>query len=349
MNPEGPETADPTSPAPPSGAAQFVWYLVRRIAQAVPVLAIVAVGVFFLLEMAEGDAVDAYLAGIGAGDAGFAADLRERYGLGDGTGTRFLTYVMRLVQFDLGQSVAFSRDVLSVILERLPNTFLMMVSAIMLSASMGVLLGGVAALRRGGPVDASITVGALILNAMPGFWLGLLGIILFAVKLRWLPIGGLSTLDADYGPIGATLDVARHLVLPVTTLALTYLALYVRLMRGAMIEVGESGWVIAARARGVPEPNVVLRHIGRPALLPVVTMIGLQSGTLLGGSVIIESVFSIPGLGSLAFEAVNQRDLQLLAGILLAGTLLVVVVNIIIDVIYGLLDPRVRVGSGQAT
>lgn len=349
MKPEGPETADPTSPAPPTGTAQFVGYLFRRIVQAVPVLAIVAMGVFFLLEMAEGDAVDAYLAGIGAGDAGFAADLRERYGLGEGTVTRFLTYVMRLVQFDLGQSVAFSRDVLSVILERLPNTFLMMVSAIMLSASMGVLLGGVAALRRGGPVDAGITVGALILNAMPGFWLGLLGIILFAVKLRWLPIGGLSTLDADYGPIGTTLDVARHLVLPVTTLALTYLALYVRLMRGAMIEVGESGWVTAARSRGVPERNVVLRHIGRPALLPVVTMIGLQSGTLLGGSVIIESVFSIPGLGSLAFEAVKQRDLQLLAGILLAGTVLVVVVNILVDVIYGFLDPRVRVGSDQAS
>jgi len=349
MSAEGPDTADRSSPAPPSGTVQFVRYLVRRLAQAVPVLAIVAVGVFGLLEMSEGDAVDAYLAGIGAGDAGFAADLRERYGLGEGPGTRFLTYVMRLVQFDLGQSVAFSRDVVSVILERLPNTFLMMVSAIMLSASMGVLLGGVAALRRGGPVDAGITVGALILNAMPGFWLGLLGIILFAVKLRWLPIGGLSTLDADYGPIGATLDVARHLVLPVTTLALTYLALYVRLMRGAMIEVGKSGWVTAARSRGIPESNIVLRHIGRPAVLPVVTMIGLQSGTLLGGSVIIESVFSIPGLGSLAFEAVKQRDLQLLAGILLAGTVLVVIVNILVDVIYGLLDPRVRVGSDQAT
>lgn len=331
----------------PTTAGRFVRFLLWRLAQAIPVLVLVAVGVFFLLEMAEGDAVDAYLAGIGAGDAGFAADLRERYGLGDGMGTRFLIYISQLVQFDLGHSIAFSRDVVSVILERLPNTLLMMGSAILLSASMGVLLGGIAALRRGGPLDAGITFGALILNAMPGFWLGLMGIILFAVKLRWLPIGGLSTLDADYGPIRATLDVARHLVLPVVTLALTYLALYVRLMRGSMIEVDRSGWVTAARARGVPERSVVLRHIGRPAVLPVVTMVGLQSGTILGGSVVIETVFSIPGLGALAFEAVNQRDLQLLAGILLAGTILVVLVNILVDLAYGLLDPRVRLGAGR--
>jgi peptide/nickel transport system permease protein len=320
----------------------FVRFLIRRILQGLPVLALVAVGVFILLELAEGDAVDAYLAGIGSGDAGFAAQLRERYGLGDSLWTRFATYVMQLVQFDLGYSVAFSRDVVSVILERLPNTLLMMVSAICLSASMGAILGGWAALKRGGPIDIIITSAALVLNAMPGFWLGLLGIILFAVKLRWLPIGGISTLDADYGPIRATLDTAWHLVLPVVTLALTYLALYVRLMRGAMIETGTSGWVQAARARGVPHRNIVLHHMARPALLPIVTMIGLQSGTLLGGSVVIESVFSIPGLGALAFEAVTQRDLPLLAGILLAGTLLVIIVNIAIDLLYHLLDPRVR-------
>lgn len=348
MTASGPDKPDSGIGAPPSGAARLAAFLARRILQAVPVLALVAVGVFGLLELAEGDAVDAYLAGIGAGDAGLAAELRERYGIGEGPGARFLTYATRLAQLDLGHSIAFSRDVSAVILERLPNTLLMMMSAILLSASMGVLLGGIAAMRRGGPLDAGITLGALILNAMPGFWLGLLGIILFAVKLRWLPIGGLSTLDADFGPVRAMLDVARHLVLPVLALALTYLALYVRLMRGAMIEAGESGWVLAARARGVPERQVVLRHIGRPALLPVVTMVGLQSGTLLGGSVVIETVFSIPGLGALAFEAVSQRDLQLLAGILLTGTLLVVAVNVIVDLAYGMLDPRVRLGAGEA-
>jgi peptide/nickel transport system permease protein len=344
INAGAPGKRAPAAP-PPAEAVQFFRFLAFRLLQAVPVLVLVALGVFLLLELAQGDAVDAYLAGIGSGDPGFAAQLRERYGLGDSVGTRLLTYLLNLAQLDLGYSVAFSRDVLSVIAERLPNTLIMMTSAIFLSAAMGVLLGGLAALYRGTAVDTGISFTALILNAMPGFWLGLLGIILFAVKLRWLPIGGLTTMDSGFGPLRAVLDMAWHLVLPVTTLALTYLALYVRLMRGAMIEAGSSGWVKAARARGVASSSIVLRHMARPALLPVVTMIGLQSGTLLGGSVVIESIFSVPGLGALAFEAVTQRDLPLLAGILLAGTLLVVLVNIAVDLAYRFLDPRVRQGA----
>jgi len=322
-------------------------WLVRRVAQAIPVMALVALGVFGLLELAEGDAVDAYLAGIGGADAGFAAELRKEYGLGEGLFSRFATYVARLATLDLGYSVAFSRDVGDVILDRLPNTLLLMGSAILLSASLGAALGALAALRRGGPVDSAITVAALILNATPGFWLGLLGIILFAVRLRWLPIGGIATFDADLGPVAAVLDTARHLVLPVVTLALTYLALYVRLMRGAMVEAAASGWVRAARARGVPAGRIAWGHMARPALLPVVTMLGLQAGTLLGGSVVIETVFAIPGLGSLAYEAVTQRDLPLLAGILLAGTLLVVAVNILIDLVYLWLDPRVSLSGAS--
>lgn len=339
-------TLGPPDPRP-TRAKQLLLYLARRIVQALPVLALVALGVFVLLEMAQGDAVDAYLAGIGSGDAGFAAQLRERYAIGDTIGARFATYALRLATLDLGYSVAHSRPVAAIILDRLPNTLMMMAAAICLSSAMGVLLGGIAALRRGGPADAVISTTSLVLNAMPGFWLGLLAIIAFAVKLRWLPVGGISTFDAAYGPAGTVLDVAWHLTLPVTTLALTYLALYVRLMRGAMIEAASSGWVEAARARGVPRRALIFRHMGRPALLPVVTMIGLQAGTLLGGSVVIETVFAIPGLGALAFEAVSQRDLPLLAGILLCGTLLVVVMNICVDLIYGLLDPRL-VAGGEA-
>jgi len=297
--------------------------------------------VFLLLELAEGDAVDAYLAGTGAGDAGLAAALREEYGLTDSLPVRFLTYAVRLATLDLGHSFAFSRPVAGVIGERLPVTLLLMGSAVMLSGALGVLLGGLAAWRAGRAADLSITVAALVLNAMPGFWLGLLGLILFAVKLRWLPLGGIGTIGADLPPLAAAVDLARHLVLPVATLALTYLALYVRLMRAAMLDAAGSGWVLAARARGLPEARVLLRHMARPALLPVVTMIGLQAGGMLGGSVVIESVFAIPGLGRLAFEAVSQRDLPLLAGILLAGTVTVVAVNIIVDLLYRRLDPRV--------
>ncbi len=319
-------------------------FLGRRLQQAVPVLLIVAVGVFFLLEIAEGDAVDAYLAATGAGDAGLAAQLREQYGLTDTLATRFLTYATRLATLDLGHSVAFDRPVLEVIATRLPVTLMLMGSAILVSGALGVILGGLAGWRRGGPADLTITVTALILNAMPGFWLGLLAIILFAVKLRWLPLGGIGSIGADLSGLAAVLDTVRHLLLPVGTLALTYLALYVRLMRAAMIEAADSGWTLAARARGLPERGIVLRHMARPALLPVVTMLGLQAGAMLGGSVVIETVFAIPGLGRLSFEAVTQRDLPLLAGILLAGTLVVVVVNILIDLLYRRLDPRVGDG-----
>jgi peptide/nickel transport system permease protein len=323
----------------------------RRLVQAVPVLLLVAVAVFALLELAEGDAVDAYLAGTGSGDAGFAAELRERYGLNDSLALRFATYMTRLATLDLGPSIAFARPVAEVIAERLPVTLLLMGSAVCLSGALGVILGGIAGWRYGRAEDRAITVAALVLNAMPGFWLGLLGLILFAVKLRWLPLGGIGTIGAELGPVAAVADTARHLVLPVATLALTYLALYVRLMRAAMIEAAGSGWVLAARARGLGERRIVLRHMARPALLPVVTMLGLQAGAMLGGSVVIETVFAIPGLGRLAFEAVTQRDLTLLAGILLAGTVMVIAVNIAVDLVYRRLDPRIADdadGGGRA-
>ncbi len=324
-------------------------FLGRRLLQAVPVLGLVAIGVFILLEIAEGDAVDAYLAGTGSGGApGFAAELRAQYGLEDSWPVRFATYALRLVTLDLGWSIAFSRPVGALILERLGNTLLLMGSAVMLSASLGVILGGIAARRQGGPVDALITTSALVLNAMPGFWLGLLLLILFAVKLRWLPLGGIGTLGAESGGLAGALDTARHLVLPVVTLSLTYLALYVRLMRGAMLEAAHSFWVLAARARGLSARRIVMNHMARPSLLPVVTMLGLQAGAMLGGSVVIETVFAIPGLGSLAYEAVTQRDLPLLAAILLAGTLLVVLVNILVDLLYRRLDPRVADDLGLA-
>ncbi|MEZ5669774.1 MAG: ABC transporter permease [Alphaproteobacteria bacterium] len=313
----------------------------RRLVHALPVVLIVATGVFGLLELAPGDAVDAYLAGTGSGDAAFAERLRQDWGLDRSLVTRFLVYLEALVTFDFGWSVAMSAPVADAILDRLPNTLLMMGSAIVLSAALGSVLGGIAALRRGSAVDTGITVGALILNAMPNFWLGLVFIVLFVIKLSLFPLGGMESIDGPTGLLGRAADMAWHLVLPVLTLALTYMALYLRLMRGAMIETQASDWVRAARARGIPRRRLVLRHIARPALLPVVTMLGLQTGNLLGGSVVVENVFAIPGLGSLAYEAVRQRDLALVAGILLAGTLLVIAVNLVVDIAYAWLDPRV--------
>jgi peptide/nickel transport system permease protein len=325
-------------------------FILRRLLQGIPVVLIVAVGVFFILEAAPGDAVDACLAQIGGGDATLAAQLREQWGLDQSELGRFIAYLTSIVTLDLGRSVAVGGPVVDAILVRLPATLLLMGASLTLSASLGMLLGGIAALRRGGVTDSTLTIGALVLNAIPGFWLGLILIVVFVVWLGWFPNAGFSSINAPTDPIGRALDIAWHLVLPVMTLGLTYMALYLRLMRSAMIETRGSTWVRAARARGLPESRIVRRHMARPALLPVVTMIGLQAGAMLGGSVVIETVFAIPGLGSLAYLAVSQRDLPLIAGIVLAGTILVIIVNILVDLSYARIDPRVtderRAGIG---
>lgn len=315
-------------------------FILRRLAHAIPVLFIVAVGVFFLLELAPGDAVDAYLAETGGGDQAFAERLRAQWGLDQSLPLRFLIYMEALVTLDLGYSVAVSAPVVEAILVRLPNTIMLMGAAILLSATLGVLLGGFSAMRRGRPEDGILSATGLVLNSMPNFWLALIFIVVFVVGLGWFPLAGISSIDPPDDPIGRVLDTAWHLVLPVVTLALTYMALYQRLMRSAMIETRSSGWVRAARARGLPSSRIVRGHIARPALLPVVTMLGLQAGTMLGGSVVIETVFSIPGLGNLAFLAVSRRDLPLIAGVILAGAVMVIVINLLVDLSYSRLDPR---------
>ena len=315
--------------------------IVRRLVHAIPVILIVATGVFVLLEVAPGDAVDSYLARTGSGDAAMAEQLRQQLGLDQSPVVRFLAYMEALLTLDLGWSVAANAPVTEAIALRLPNTVLLMSASILVSALLGILLGGFAAMRRGRPEDGIVSSIGLALNSMPNFWLALILIVVFAVGLDWFPLSGMSSIRAPDDPLGRAADTAWHLVLPVLTLSLTYMALYLRLMRGAMIETRTSGWVRAARARGLPQARIVRGHIARPALLPVVTMLGLQAGTMLGGSVVIETVFAIPGLGSLAYLAVSRRDLPLVAGVVLAGTLMVIAINLLVDISYSRLDPRV--------
>ena len=313
---------------------------------AVPVLAIVAIGTFALLESAPGDAVDAYL-GTTGGDRGLVDQLRKDWGLDKGPLQRLGLYLAALLRLDLGWSVAFSRPVLDVILERLPNTLLLMGCAVALSFGLGSFLGVIAGNRPGGPTDRLLSIGSLALYAVPGFWLGLVLIVLFAVQLRWLPSGGIETIASGKQGLARAADIARHLVLPVAALGMLYLALYLRMMRSAMAEVWRQDFARAAFARGVPRRRVVWRHVARNALLPLVTMLGLQAATMLGGSVVIESVFAVPGLGRLAQEAVAQRDTPLLLGIILVGAVMVILVNLAVDIAYAALDPRV--GAGPET
>jgi len=319
----------------------------RRLLGSIPVLLIVVAGTFLLLEAAPGDAVDAYVVSVG-GDAGLIEELRRQWGLDQSAMTRFATYLWALTHGDLGWSVTFSRPIRDVILERLPNTFLLMGSATALSFGLGSLLGIVAGARPGSFRDRALSIGSLALYAVPGFWLGLVLVVIFSVELRWLPLGGIETIASGKTGLDRVLDIARHLVLPVAALGFIYLALYLRMMRAGMAEIWRQDFVLAAKARGISRRRLVLRHVARNALLPLVTMLGLQSATMLGGSVVIESVFSVPGLGRLAQEAVASRDAPLLLGIILVSAVLVIVVNLVVDIIYAMLDPRVGATEGAA-
>lgn len=322
--------------------------LKRRAVSAIPVLLIVLVFTFVLLENASGDAVDAYLVSIGGGDAGLRDVLREQYGLNGSVLARFWLYASSVLRLDLGWSLAFDRPVLGLIVERLPNTLLLMGSATTLAFILGTALGIVAGARPGGLADRVLSTLSLALYATPGFWLGLVLAIVFAVQLKWLPTSGIETIASGKQGIARALDIARHLVLPVASLGLIYLALFLRVMRTAMAAVWPLDFVLFARSKGLSKRRIVLRHVARNAALPLVTVLGLQAATMLGGSVVIESVFAIPGFGRLAQEAVSGRDTPLLMGIILTSAVFVILVNLAVDIVYAVLDPRIGSGERQA-
>lgn len=318
--------------------------IARRLLGALPVLAIVVAGTFLLLELAPGDAVDAYIASTG-GDAAMISSLREAWGLNQSAAARLSLFISRLAHGDLGWSISFSRPVLDVILERLPRTLLLMGSATALSFAVGSLLGIVAGSRPGRLSDRLLSVGSLALYAMPSFWLGLVLSVVFAVNLRWFPLSGFETIASTRTGMDRALDIAYHLALPVASLGLVYMALYLRVMRAGMAEIWREDFVRALIARGFGHARIV-RHVARNALLPLVTMLGVQAAVMLGGSVVIESVFAVPGLGRLTQEAVAQRDTPLLLGIILVSAMFVIIVNLLVDLLYAWLDPRIG-SSGE--
>lgn len=320
----------------------------RRLVSSIPVLLIVIAGTFFLLEAAPGDAVDAYLLSIGGGDQALVHSLRESYGLDQSVFPRLWLYVTALFRLDLGWSVVFGRPILDVILERLPNTLWLMGSAVALSFGLGSLLGIVAGARPGSAADRVLSIGSLALYAVPSFWLGLVLSVVFAVQLRWFPTSGIETIASGKEGFARVRDVAWHLVLPVSALGFIYLALFLRMMRAGMAEAWRQDFALAARAKGLHRRRIVVRHIARNALLPLVTMLGLQAATMLGGSVVIESVFAIPGFGRLAQEAVAGRDAPLLTGVIVVSAILVISVNLVVDIAYALLDPRVGAAEASA-
>jgi len=318
-------------------------FLLRRFAQALLVLLLIACTNFLIVNAAPGDMVDVMAGESGAADSAYLAALREKYGLDKPLPVRLGRYLSSLATLDLGRSSRYNQSVVLLILSRFPATLLLMFSALGIALVGGVVLGVAAARRPGSLRDSVISVVALLGYSTPLFWFGLMLTVLMSVKLGLLPSSGMSTIGEDFGPLRATLDVAKHLAMPAVTLALFYISTYTRLMRASMLEMAGMDFARTAKAKGLNERQVAYRHVLRNAILPLVSLFGVQLGAVLGGSVVVEVVFGWPGLGTLAFDALFQRDYNLLMGILFMSSVLVVVVNLGVDLLYGVLDPRIEV------
>ena len=318
-----------------------ILFVLRRVLQVVPVVVAIAALNFLLLHLAPGDAADIVAAQSGGASAEFVAELRHAFGLDRPLWQQFFIYIGRLLTLDLGWSNVQQRPVFELIADRVPATLLLMVTAIFIAIAIGVLLGILTAMRHRTWVDAVVSVLALIVYATPQFWLGLMLIVLFSITFAVLPSGGMMTIATDMSAPARIVDVMRHLALPAITLGLFYVAVYARLMRASMLEVLTFDFITTARAKGLTEVRVGLIHAASNAILPVVTLAGVQVGHLLGGSILVETVFGWPGLGRLVFDALLQRDLNLLLGILFISSIVVVLANLAVDLLYGLLDPRI--------
>lgn len=272
--------------------------------------------------------------------------LAEFYGLDKPLPVQYLSWLSRLARLDFGNSMSSdSRPVMEKITERLPLTLWLNVTTLLLTLLLSIPIGVVAARWKGGLFDKITTLLVFIGFAMPGFWLGLLLMVYFSIELQWLPISGLTSVDySSLSPWDKILDLTRHLLLPIFIATFGSLAGMSRFMRASMLEILRQDYILTARAKGLPERIVIFGHALRNALLPVITLLGLSIPGLIGGSVILEYLFSLPGMGQLFYHAVMARDYPLIMGNLVLGAVLTLGGNLLADFCYGLADPRIRTG-----
>ena len=313
----------------------------RTTLSALPTVIGVLVLDFLLLQLLPGDAADVLAGQSGGGTAETMAALRARFGLDQPVLRQLGSYLWHLAHLDLGMSARFGVPVASLVAERLPNTVLLMATALGLALVSGLVLGWAMAAFAGRWPDWVLQVVALLCYSTPGFWVGLMAIVLFSVKLGWLPGNGNETVGAGLHGLAWVLDRLTYLVLPAASLALFYVAVYARLIRSGLLEVRRLEFMRAAAAKGLSPMALVWRHALPNALIPVSTVAGLHLGNLLGGAVVVETVFGWPGMGRLALEAVIGRDYGLLMGVLLLSSLLVIAANMAIDLLHAWLDPRI--------
>ncbi len=322
-----------------------VWkILLKRVGYGLLLLIAVLVLNFTLISVAPGDIADTIAGDMGGADAEILYEIRQRYGLDQPFHVQLGKYLLRVVVLDLGYSYFYNTPVTTLILEKLPATLLLVFSAQILAITTGTLLGVLAAKNPNGIVSLTVTFLSLFGFAAPVFWTGILLLILFVGTFQLFPIGGMVDVTVEGGFFIKMLDVLYHLFLPMITLSSIFLALYSRLARASMQEVLGTDYVRTARAKGVPENVVLYKHALKNALGPVVTVAGLQFSAVISGAVVVETVFSWPGLGTLALQSILARDTPTIMGILFFSSLVVIIFNILTDFTMRMLDPRIKSG-----
>jgi peptide/nickel transport system permease protein len=318
--------------------------MIRRVAvQAIPtIFGIVALN-FLLLNLMPGDAADAIAGMSGSATVETMEALRKSFGLDQSLITRFITYATGVVSFNFGTSSHYGAPVIDVIMGRLPNTLLLMLSAFFVAVTLGIVLGWIMAVFANKWPDRLLTAIVLLLYSAPGFWIGLMAIVLFSAHLGWLPSGGNETIGVEMTRLALVRDRILHLILPALALATFFVAIYARLTRAAMLEVLRQDFMRAATAKGLHPLALQFRHALRNALIPVTTVAGLHLANLLSGAVVVETVFNWPGLGRLTMDSLAARDFNVLLGILLLSSIIVIVTNVIIDWVVMWLDPRIEI------
>jgi peptide/nickel transport system permease protein len=317
-------------------------HLMSRLAQGLALVMAVVVLNFVLVHAAPGDPVETIAGASGGMDEKLQAELRAKYGLDQPLPVQLGIYLGKVVRGDLGYSYFFNLPVSDLILERVPATLLLVLTSVLTAFLIGTTLGVLSSRKPNGWLSQLINVMSLVGFAAPVFWMGMLLIILLASIFPVFPVSGLRGIESSGQGWADVVDVLHHLVLPALTLGLVYLAQYSRLSRAAMLDVLGADYIRTARAKGLPERLVLYKHALRNAVLPVVTILGLQFGNVLAGAIVVETVFNWPGLGRLAFESVLRRDYPTILGVLLFSSIVVIVMNQVTDLCYRLIDPRIK-------
>lgn len=324
---------------------QLAPILGRRLLGAAALILAVLLLNFVLIRLAPGDPALTIAGGMGGVTEEILRDIRQTYGLDRPLHHQFALYLERMLSGDLGHSLFFNAPVIDLILDRLGPTVLLVMTAMAIALTLGTFLGVFASRKPGGFVANLVTVLSLAGYSAPVFWTGIVLLLLFSATIPLFPLSGMYDVRADSAGLLLALDIAHHLALPAITLAIVFLAQYSRISRASMLDVLGAEYIRTARAKGLSDRAVLFRHALPNAILPVVTIAGLQFGNMLSGAVLVEVVFNWPGLGQLAFESILRRDHPTVLGILFFATVMVVAANLLTDIAYGIVDPRIRAGT----